>query len=44
MNWRRLMTSERIAVWVTALIILAVIGMALYGYFSGSWEPPPDAT
>jgi hypothetical protein len=29
-------------VWIAALFILIIIGLALYGYFTGAWEAPPD--
>lgn len=40
-SWANLKRSEQMAIAATAVIILAVIALALYGYFSGAWEAAP---
>jgi hypothetical protein len=28
-------------IWAMVIIIAAIIGLAIYGYATGRWEPPP---
>lgn len=40
-SWRSLDRSQQIGLGVLAAIILAIIALALYGYYTGAWKNPP---
>jgi hypothetical protein len=33
--------GEQIVIWIAVGIIVALIALALFGYLTGRWEPPP---
>jgi hypothetical protein len=37
------MTRETRFIWVMVIIIGIIIALALYGYLSGAWQPPPES-
>lgn len=32
---------ETRAIWAFIIVVTILIVLALYGYFTGAWEPPP---
>jgi len=40
-DWQK---QEQIAIWAMITVVLTLLGLALYGYLTGAWEPPPNAT